>query len=37
MKVALLTSAEAGPRFRNATFMNLWDRNVAFLNFRGRP
>jgi hypothetical protein len=22
------------PRFRKATFMNLWDRNVAFLNFR---
>jgi hypothetical protein len=21
-------------RFRNATFMNLWDRNVAFLDFR---
>jgi hypothetical protein len=25
-------------KFRNATFLNLWDRNVAFLNFRrGRP
>jgi hypothetical protein len=24
-------------RFRNATFMNLEDRNVAFLNHRQRP
>jgi hypothetical protein len=35
MKVALLQREGRPARFRNATFMNLWDRNVAFLNFRG--
>jgi hypothetical protein len=26
----------AARKFRNATFMNMQDRNVAFLNLRGR-
>jgi hypothetical protein len=36
MKVALLTSAEAGSRFWKATFLACMALNVAFLNFRGR-
>jgi hypothetical protein len=32
-RAALETVSTRPGRFRNATFMNLQDRNVAFLNF----